>query len=121
MKMTMTLLSTTVALAASAAASAGDFGELRQQTVKLGDLNLDSDQGAKVALRRITAGARFVCEQPGTGEIYVRWQERQCIDTAVAVAVQHVDSYRLTAFCAFKTGAASALRLVGQAGQGPLR
>ena len=68
--------------------------------VRYGDLNLDSDQGAKVLYARISSGAGSVCsslEGRDLRDLAERKLWQGCFDKAVAGAVGQVNQARVTA------------------------
>ena len=68
------------------AASASDDSGLRKITVKFGDLDVSSSQGAATLYSRIRSAALKVCSQPDP-----IWNSRSCVDKAVAEAVTKVN------------------------------
>ena len=68
------------------------------KAVTYGDLNLDSDQGAKVLYARLRHAARDVCasweENRGLGRKEI-W--RKCIDNALAGAVKQINAPKVEA------------------------
>ena len=91
----MWLMSALVAFNASASDS-------RSETVKFGDLNVNSSAGVEALYRRIHAAAWRVCVQPG-GEMEA---ERSCITKAERDAIAKVNLPLLSAFYQGKTGTA---------------
>jgi len=72
------------------AASAGE--EPRSITVKFGDLNIATAEGAAALYTRIRTAARLVCSQPDP-----LWNTRSCVDKAIADAVTKVNQPALFA------------------------
>ncbi len=78
-------------------AQAADPQQPLTKTVIYGDLNIDSEQGAKVLYARLRSAARYVCS-PFDGRDLIQkslWQS--CFDNAVASAVVQVNKARVTA------------------------
>ena len=74
--------------------------QVRSETVKFADLNLDTPAGVETLYGRIHAAARRVCQQPA-GELAAT---RGCIAKAESEAVGKVNVPSLTAFYQQKTG-----------------
>jgi UrcA family protein len=71
--------------------------DVASKTVGFADLNLDSDKGAQVLLKRIESAARDVCS-PFDGRDAVSLSARNnCVNSAVGSAVAHVDNNKVTA------------------------
>jgi UrcA family protein len=86
------LASAASAHAGPAAQSAADPG-IASQAVFVGDLNLSSQAGASIALRRIQTAAAVVCgEPPDVRELDRTGYFRACIHDAVDRAVTDLDS-----------------------------
>jgi UrcA family protein len=85
---------------ASVAFSAHAGDDVRSETVKFADLNVDTPAGAEALYGRIHAAARRVCEQPA-GELV---SVRRCMANAESQAIGKVNSPLLTAFYEQKTG-----------------
>jgi UrcA family protein len=89
-----------IALSAAATvvpAQAAEPARPYTKIVRYGDLNLDSEQGAKVLYTRIRGAAGNVCS-PLEGRNLIEkklWQG--CFDQAVASAVEQVNKTRVTA------------------------
>jgi UrcA family protein len=78
-------------------AQAAEAPQSLTQVIAYGDLNLDSDQGAKVLYSRLRHAARNVC-LPLEGRDLVQknlWQS--CFDNAVASAVVQINRSSVTA------------------------
>lgn len=92
-------------VAAGTASADSPWKEQVSVTVKYGDLNLSTDEGAAKLYRRITRAARSVC---GLDDIqpeertYSNW--KPCYEQAIATAVARVNSPLLTAVHTRKTG-----------------
>lgn len=87
-----------IGIGSASAVSAADQGTV-SATVKYGDLNLCTEDGAKAMLQRIGQAARQVCEPdadiadlPGLGEWF-----RYCVSTRVRDAVSRLDAPMVTA------------------------
>jgi UrcA family protein len=66
--------------------------------VSLTDVDLGSDEGAKVALQRIRAAARRVCsEDPGIRNLDLTYPYVACLNATVDHAVGVLNSARVTA------------------------
>lgn len=72
--------------------------ELPTKTVAYGDLNLESEQGAKVLYARLRRAAQDVCvpleESRDLGRKVI-WQK--CVDNALAAAVKQINVPRVNA------------------------
>ena len=79
-------------------AHAGD--DVRSETVKFTDLNLNTAAGVEALYGRIHAAARRVCEQPA-GELMAA---RSCMTKAESEAIKKVNEPLLTALYQNKTG-----------------
>jgi UrcA family protein len=76
----------------SAGVRAGDSPETRSITVKFGDLNLSTPQGAAALYNRIRAAARTVC----SADSYpFAMGNRPCVHKAIADAVTKVNRMEL--------------------------
>jgi UrcA family protein len=67
------------------------------QIVRYGDLNLDSEQGAKVLYTRIRGAAGNVCSPLDGRNLIEKKLWQGCFDKAVASAVVQVNKTRVTA------------------------
>jgi UrcA family protein len=65
--------------------------------VSFGDLNLDSDRGAKVLYARLRKAAENVCSSLEGRELIQKKLWQGCFDKAVASAVEQVNQTRVTA------------------------
>jgi UrcA family protein len=79
-------------------ARAGD--DSRSETVKFGDLNVNTQAGVEALYGRIHAAARHVCDQPA-GELAA---VTSCMRKAESDAIGKVNAPLLTAFYQNKTG-----------------
>jgi len=75
-------------------------GQVRTETVKFADLNVNSQAGVEALYGRIHAAARRVCDQP-SGELAAT---SACINKAESAAIGKVNFPLLTAFYQKKTG-----------------
>jgi UrcA family protein len=86
-------------------AFAGTPGDVRSETVKFQDLNLQSNQGIQSLYQRIEAAARRVCEQPdGMSSPH---SIKACEEQAESSAVTSVNVPALTAYYQSKSGHAA--------------
>jgi UrcA family protein len=88
---------------ASGAALAAEPSQPLTKIVHYGDLNLDSEQGAKVLYARLRGAARDVCiPLESVGMTHQRlWQN--CFDNAVANAVRQINKTTVSALHAQAT------------------
>jgi len=87
---------TTLSLAFTAPASADTFQ--RGERVTYTDLNLSTQDGARVLLARIHRAAEHVCfTENGPQPLDLHIARRQCVTEAVGRAVAHLDSPMVTA------------------------
>jgi UrcA family protein len=87
-----------VALSFAPAVHAQDVPEPRKTlVVNYGDLNLDSDQGAKLLLERLRQAAQGVCEPLEGRPLSVRNRWLICYDQALASAVAHINKPSVSA------------------------
>jgi UrcA family protein len=72
--------------------------ETTSVTVRIGDLDLASDAGARAALTRIRAAAGIVCGDPGDlRDLNYRVRREACMTSAVERTLAELDSPPLTA------------------------
>jgi UrcA family protein len=76
---------------------AGEPAQSYTSIVSYGDLNLDSEQGAKVLYARIRSAARNVCSSLEGCDLTEKKLWQDCFDKAVASAVVQVNKARVTA------------------------
>jgi UrcA family protein len=94
--------STAMLLACVWAVSTAFAGEeLRSQTVKFQDLNVNTPEGVRALYARIHAAARQVCS---SGDPIEQLGARACAKKAEAKAIETVDLPQLTAFYQMNTG-----------------
>lgn len=82
----------TLAAGFAVPAGATDDSGVRKITVKFGDLDVSTSQGAAALYSRIRAAALKVCSQPDP-----IWNSRTCVDKAIADAVTKVNQPALLA------------------------
>lgn len=89
------------ALGCAAMGGRAQAGEPAQSTntriVRYGELNLDSEQGAKVLYARIRSAAKDVCSSLEGRNFAEKKLWQGCFDQAVASAVGQVNNTRVTA------------------------
>lgn len=78
-------------------AQAAEPAQSHSQTVRYGELNLDSEQGAKVLYTRIRGAAGNVCSSLDGRNLIEKKLWQGCLDKAVANAVAEVNKARVTA------------------------
>ena len=106
----MSRLILTASLAALVAASAGfsavAAGQLTQEaSVKTSDLNLATDQGARILLRRVNIAANDLCALSGTPYFGTSFNDEvKCHEQAVARAVRRLNAPVVTAEYARRHG-----------------
>jgi UrcA family protein len=91
-------------VATAGSAHAGEIGDALTKTVVYGDLNLDTEAGARTLFFRLRGAAKEVCS-PLAGRslsLQSRWQA--CYDKAVASAVVQVNHTAVTALYASTIG-----------------
>jgi UrcA family protein len=89
-----------IALSAAATvvpAQAAEPAQSYTQIVRYGELNLDSEQGAKVLYTRIRSAAGNVCSSLDGRSFTEKRLWQGCFDKAVASAVVQVNKARVTA------------------------
>jgi len=77
--------------------------EVRTETVKFQDLNLQSEAGLAALYGRIHSAARRVCEQPGESALV---RNGKCVEDAETAAIMKVNLPTLSAYYQKKTGRA---------------
>jgi UrcA family protein len=78
-------------------AQAAEPSQSLTKVVAYGDLNLDSEQGAKVLYARLRSAARNVCFPLEGRDLNAQSHWRACVDSAVASAVVQVNRTSVTA------------------------
>ena len=97
---TRTLMAAVLSAAAMASAGAATAAE-DVMIVRVGDLNLESHQGASTALRRIrNAAAMFCAPDTGPATITRRELRKSCTARLTAKAVTTLDAPQVTALYA---------------------
>jgi UrcA family protein len=86
-----------IVLGSAAAAQADDAGAALTKVVSYGDLNLDSTDGARALLNRLHGAANTVCAPFEARSLDQKRRWQTCYDQAIASAVTHIDSVKLTA------------------------
>jgi UrcA family protein len=76
---------------------AGESAQSDSTTVSYGDLNLDSEQGARVLYARIRNAAGRVCSALEGRDLNAKALWQGCFDQAVATAVTKVNNAQVTA------------------------
>ena len=71
--------------------------EFLTKAVAYGDLNLDSDQGAKALYARLQSAAHYVCSPMETRELSRRTVWQTCVNNALASAVTQINKPRVNA------------------------
>jgi UrcA family protein len=87
-----------LACAASSGRVVAQPAQFTTKTVAFGDLNLDSDQGAKILYARLRHAAQDVCvplEDSRELSRKANWQT--CVDSALASAIRQVNKPRVNA------------------------
>jgi UrcA family protein len=92
------------------AAYAAD-GTIPQETVKYGDLNVTSAQGAVALYSRIRAAAHDVCRSFDNRDLASQKLMDACVHRAISDAVQNVDQAALNALNNAKNGTAKPIIL----------
>jgi UrcA family protein len=78
-------------------AQAAEPAQSHTKIVRYGDLNLDTEQGAKVLYTRIRGAAGNVCSWLDGRNLSEKTLRQACFDKAVASAVEQVNKARVTA------------------------
>jgi UrcA family protein len=82
--------------AAVATARAADAEPRRTMIVNYDDLNVDTEQGARVLYARLRLAARDVCASLESRHLPVRAQWLRCYDSALSSAVGQVNKIAVT-------------------------
>ena len=88
-------------MAGLVASNAYADGQIRSETVKFADLNVNTQAGAQALYGRIHAAARRVCDQPGS---WMLSGTNTCVSKAEGEAIAKVSLPLLTAYYEQKTG-----------------
>jgi UrcA family protein len=86
-----------------------------QETVKYGDLNVSSSQGAAALYARIRAAAHDVCQDLDRRGAAAQMTFKACVNKAISGAVHDVDQPALTAFYNSKNGSSKPIILASGA------
>jgi UrcA family protein len=86
-----------ICAASGGRALAADPSEPLTKIVHYGDLNLDSEGGAKVLYARLRSAAKEVCTPLESLDVTRRRLWQSCFNSAVANAVRQVDKITLSA------------------------
>ncbi len=95
---------TAAALLVAGNAGAGAADAAPAVHVRYDDLNLMSDAGTRVLLRRLSAAARAVCVDDGERELRRMMRGEACYRETLAEAVAAVHNERLTELYRVRTG-----------------
>jgi len=93
----MLVASSAVFCWSGAGAQATEEVNVLSKRVSYADLNLDSDQGAKVLYTRIRNAAQDVCAPLGGADLARRSQFSGCVSKSIATSVTSVNNSRVTA------------------------
>jgi UrcA family protein len=77
-------------------ARAGDDEPRKTMIVSYADLNVDTEQGAKVLYARIQKAAQDVCSTLESRDLLVRARWLRCYDSAMSAAVGQVNKIAVT-------------------------
>ena len=92
-------------IAQTASAEARPDVQVMQRTVKFGDLNLDSEQGATALLHRIRIASRYVCGGYTSNAAYANTRNfRACVRDAQSRAIAQVNSPAVQAVASESSG-----------------
>jgi UrcA family protein len=94
-------IATAIVLVGAAVSTAHADEQVRTETVKFDDLNVDTPSGAQALYTRIHWAARRVCSE--TDPIQ-QLAAKACVRTAEARAIEKLSLPQLTAFYQMKTG-----------------
>jgi UrcA family protein len=84
-------------ICAAGGAQAAEPPQILTKIVRYGDLNLDSEQGAKVLYGRLRSAARQVCAPLDNVDLGIQRQWNDCFSKAVGNAVAQVNKTTLSA------------------------
>jgi UrcA family protein len=102
-KLTSLLYATAIALTVVALpAAANDEIITKSTVVRFGDLNLESEAGARTLYERIRAAARQVCDDTSGSLLFEARTYHACFDNAVNSAVNKVN--RPTLWAMYRSG-----------------
>lgn len=91
-----------------------DSSDVPQYTVKFGDLNISSPEGAAVLYARIKFAAKIVCSEYDSGGFEFAMERWVCINQAILRAVTKVNAPALSAVYSAKTGKEVPTRLASK-------
>lgn len=90
-----------LALAASSSAASAQDASM---SVRVGDLNLQSDTGAKAAYMRIRAASAQFCGGEGSRDLRTISEQRACVDRMSVKAVDGLAAPKVTALIGRTSG-----------------
>ena len=102
---------TFVALAGAAASGtvvAQPYGQVSAKKVTYGDLNLETEAGAKVLYARLRQAAQDVCSLYQSDELARKMVWRTCVENSLSHAVGRINKPQVTALHNKGTGRANA-------------
>jgi UrcA family protein len=108
------LLIGAVATLGALSATADGLDEPPQSTVKFGDLNISSPEGAAALYARIKSAAVAVCPRIDEHDLGQRSELKACVDHAVSTAVIRVNAPELSALYTKSTGKEVPTRLAAR-------
>jgi UrcA family protein len=108
------LLLGAVATVAALPATAEGLDEPPQFTVKFGDLNISSPQGADALYARIKSAAKAVCPRIDERDLGQKIELKACVDHAISTAVIQVNAPELSAVYTKSTGKEVPTRLAAR-------
>ena len=80
----------------TAATASADAEPRRTMTVSYADLNVDTQQGAKVLYARLRQAAQVVCSAPNSRDLRFKSEWQRCYDSALSSAVGQVNKIAVT-------------------------
>jgi UrcA family protein len=95
-------------------AAAAATPDVRTETVRYQDLNLQSETGVEILFQRIHAAARRVCDQPSAAGMFSSYGIKGCVEKAEGRAVTAVNLPALSAFYQKSTGHPVAILAKGE-------
>jgi UrcA family protein len=93
---TTTVAIALVALSCATSAHAGSAADPLTKTVAYGDLNLDSQSGAKALYARLRGAARAVCSPLEDRDLAHRMAWQSCINQAIRSSVTRINNRMVT-------------------------
>ncbi len=100
----VTAILTSLISSISAVCSAADFTDVRTTTVKYGDLDVATSQGAASLYNRIRFASEAVCSPSDRNDLASMSRSQKCVQQAIAGAVAKVNQPALSALYAAKYG-----------------